>query len=195
MSDEEKQRPEDELVYEDSPDLEAGDDPASDGAALTQKLAKLREKLSAAEAAKAENLAGWQRAKADLVNAGRRHEEERRMFGAAGEENVIVEVLPALDAFDMAMGNREAWEKVDAGWRKGVEYIQAQLLSALAKFGVSVIDPLGQKFDPQRHQPIATAKAADASQDDVVVAVAQKGYARGETVIRPASVTVAHLEA
>src|SRR5688572_14719488 len=103
MSDHDKEtNPEEEIVYEDSPEIEAGDDPVDDIVAAKAKIADLRKKLKACEAEKMEYLSGWQRAKADLVNAGRRHDDERKKFVAMGEENVIAEILPALDGFDMA---------------------------------------------------------------------------------------------
>jgi molecular chaperone GrpE len=140
-------------------------------------------------------MAGWQRAQADLANAIRRHDEERKRFLSLGEENVIAEILPTLDAFDMAMGNREAWERAEENWRRGIEMIRAQLDGAIARLGVTPIEALGEAFDPTRHQAVASAKAESADQDGRVTAVAQKGYARNGAVIRPALVTVAHLEA
>jgi molecular chaperone GrpE len=194
MSDDQNPKDEQEITYEETPDLEAGDDLAGDEAVGERTIKKLRERLAAAEEEKAKNLNGWQRAQADLANAVRRHDEERRRFLALGEENVLAEVIPTLDAFDMAMGNRDAWEKADENWRRGIEMIRAQLAATLAKFGVTPIDPVGEKFDPARHQAVASARAESAEADDTVVAVAQKGYARGDVIIRPAMVTVAHLE-
>ncbi|HEY4508011.1 MAG TPA: nucleotide exchange factor GrpE [Candidatus Paceibacterota bacterium] len=192
--DHKKKGADEEIVYEDAPDLEAGDDPAAEGPAMATKLAKLREKLSVCESSKAEYLAGWQRAKADLINAGKRHEEERRRFATLGEEAVLHEILPALDAFDMAMANREAWEKVDAGWRQGVEFIRSQLLGTLSRFGVEAFGAPGEHFDAARHHSIENVAAESASQDGTLAAVVQKGYARGDQVIRPAAVKVFHLE-
>lgn len=194
MPDENQKNGEQEITYEESPDLEAGDDLAGDSAVGERTIKKLRERLAAAEEEKAKNMNGWQRAQADLANATRRHDDERTRFVALGEESVLAEVLPVLDAFDMATGNKEAWEKADENWRRGIEMIRAQLLSAVAKFDVTPIEAMGEHFDPSRHQAVASAKAESPEQDGLVVAVAQKGYARGDVVIRPAMVTVAHLE-
>lgn len=194
MADDNQQNDEPEITYEESPDLEAGDDLAGDSAVGERTIKKLRERLAKCEDEKAANMAGWQRAQADLANATRRHNEERARAVGLGEENVLAEVLPTLDAFEMAMGNREAWEKADLNWRRGIEMIHAQMLSALAKLGVTPIEGTGEHFDPSRHQAVATAKAESAEQDNLVVAVAQKGYARGTSVLRPAMVTVAHVE-
>lgn len=194
MSDDQN-RDEPEITYEDSPDLEAGDDPAAEGAVGERTVKRLRERLAACEADKAANLAGWQRAQADLANATRRHNEERARAVALGEENAIAAVLPTLDAFEMAMGNRESWEKVEENWRRGVEMIRAQLEASLASLGVSAIGEIGETFDASRHQAVAAARAESADQDNRIVAVAQRGYARNGSVIRPAMVTVAHLDA
>jgi molecular chaperone GrpE len=193
MSDDQT-RDEPEITYEEAPDLEAGDDLAADGAAGERAIKKLRERLAAAEEEKVKNLAGWQRAQADLANATRRHNEERARAVALGEENAIAAVLPTLDAFEMAMGNREAWEKAEENWRRGVEMIRAQLEGNLSSLGVEAIGAVGETFDAARHQAVAAAKAETADQDNRIVAVAQKGYARGASVLRPAMVTVAHLE-
>lgn len=195
MADDETQKAgEPEITYEETPDLEAGDDLAGDEAAGERALKKLRERLASCEADKAANLAGWQRAQADLANATRRHNEERARAIAVGEENALAAILPTLDAFDMAMGNRESWEKVEENWRRGIEMIRAQLEAGLSSLGVEAIGAVGEAFDASRHQAVAAAKAESADQDNRVVAVAQKGYARGDVVIRPAMVTVAHLE-
>lgn len=184
---------EEEIVYEDSPEMEAGDDPVSDMVSAKAKIADLRAKLKACEAEKMEYLSGWQRAKADLVNASRRHEDERKRFVAMGEENVIAEVVPALDGFDMAMANKEAWEKVDPAWRSGIEYIRTQMLAALSNFGIESIRPLGEQFDPAKHHSIETVATDDAGKDNTVVEVVQAGYVRNGSVIRPATVKVAHI--
>src|SRR3989344_3800269 len=189
-----KKGTDDEIVYEAARERGGGPAPAAEGPAMVTKLAKLREKLVACEASKAEYLAGWQRAKADLINAGKRHEEERQRFGAMGEESVIHEILPALDAFDMAIANKEAWEKVDAGWRQGVEFIRSQLLGTLSRFGVEAFGAPGEHFDAARHHSIENVAAESASQDGTLAAVVQKGYARGDQVIRPAAGKVFHLE-
>jgi molecular chaperone GrpE (heat shock protein) len=194
MSDDQN-RDEPEITYEESPDLEAGDDPAAEGAVGERTVKRLRERLAACEADKAANLAGWQRAQADLANVTRRHNEERARAVALGEENAIAAVLPTLDAFEMAMGNRESWEKVEENWRRGVEMIRAQLEASLASLGVSAIGEIGETFDASRHQAVAAARAESADQDNRIVAVAQRGYARNGSVIRPAMVTVAHLDA
>jgi molecular chaperone GrpE len=71
----------------------------------------------------------------------------------------------------------------------GVEAVQAQILSALAKEGVEVIDPFGEPFDPMTQQAVSQKEDAEVP-DGTVVEVFQKGYSMGGIVIRHATVVV-----
>ena len=181
----------------DAPESEPTDDvtfESEDGEGNLQnsaaKLKQLREKLKIAEAERAEYLAGWQRAKADLINARKRDEEDKKDFIKYANEDLIGEMLPVLDSFGMAFANKEAWEKVDKNWRTGVEYIYSQLISTLERFGVKLIDPKSQKFDPNYHISIESVPVTDKAQDGVIVEVVQKGYELNGKAIRAPKVKV-----
>lgn len=150
----------------------------------------LREKLKKALAEKQEYLEGWQRIKADFVNARKREEESRSDIVKFANENLIFELLPALDSFTMAFANKDAWEKVDKNWRQGVEYIYAQLMGALEHTGLSEFDPKGETFDPTRHASIGSEPVANQSEDHKIITVIQKGYMLNGKIIRPAQVKV-----
>jgi molecular chaperone GrpE len=141
-----------------------------------------------------EYLSGWQRAKADLVNARKRDEEDKKDFIKYANEDLIGEILTVLDSFDMAFANKEAWEKVDKNWRMGVEYIYTQLISTLDRFNLKVINPAGQKFDPNHHVSIENVPVNDAAQDGVIVVVIQKGYELNGKVIRAPKVKVGEVK-
>src|SRR3989338_4076705 len=119
MKDDKKANKDDIELDNDSQDL---DDSvvAEENAALAVK--KLREKLKICEQERQEYLSGWQRAKADLINARKRDEEGMRELAKFANEGLIVELIPVLDSFEMAMKNKEAWDKVEKNWRVGVEY-------------------------------------------------------------------------
>jgi molecular chaperone GrpE len=112
-----------------------------------EAVKKLKEKLKISEKERMEYLTGWQRAKADLVNARKRDEADRQEFMKFANERLIDGLLPVLESFDMAMGNKDAWEKVDKNWRVGVEYIYTQLKKVLADSGLVEVNPLGEKLD------------------------------------------------
>jgi molecular chaperone GrpE len=152
--------------------------------------AKLREKLRKAIEEKQQYLDGWQRDKAEFVNARKRDEEDKRNLLKFAEANLISELIPALDAFDMAMGNKEAWEKADKNWRTGVEYIYSQISTTLQNHGLTKIDPKGQAFDPMHHHSVALVEVDDKSLEGKVVEVMATGYSLNGKVIREPQVKV-----
>ncbi len=188
-----------EMEYEDIKNLKKDSATSSDddefvpedGEGNTQDTVKsLRDKLKKAVAEKQEYLDGWQRMKADFVNARKREEEARKDVVRFANENLILEILPVLDSFTMAFSNKEAWEKVDKNWRVGVEYIYSQLVSTLTQNGFKEFSPLSERFDPNKHIAIELVSVQDKAQDHVVVEVIQKGYILNEKIIRPAKVKI-----
>lgn len=155
-----------------------------------EAIKKLRERLKKAESEKQEYLTGWQRAKADMVNARKRDEAERKDFIKYANEALIADLVPVLDSFDMAMGNKEAWEKADKNWRMGVEYIYTQLIKALTENGLVEINPLNEKFDHARHEATTYEPVTDAKLDHVITAVIQKGYSLNGKVLKVPKVKV-----
>lgn len=155
-----------------------------------EKLKMLREELKKAQSEARENLTALQRSRADYVNLKRELEETRDVTKRKTTEHVIMELLPTLDSFDMAMGNMDAWNAVDPKWRIGVEFIYGQLKTALENQGVRAIDQVNVPFDHALHESIGTADTDDTSLDHMIQKVVQKGYQMGERIIRPARVMV-----
>lgn len=155
-----------------------------------EAVKKLRERLKACEKDKQEYLIGWQRAKADMVNARKREENDRKDFIKFANEKLIEDILPVLDSFGMAMGNKEAWEKVDKNWRTGVEYIYGQLVKALTDNGLVEINPLGQPYDHNFHEAVSHEAVSEAGKDNMVIEVLQKGYTLNGKVLKAAKVKV-----
>lgn len=157
---------------------------------LANVVKKLRDDLKKCEAERLEYLTGWQRAKADLINARKRDEEDKKDFARYANEGLISEILPVLESFDMAMQNKEVWEKVDKNWRIGVEYIRSQLHKALEDNGLKEINPINEKFDHSKHEAVAYESVSDPSYDHVIVGVVQKGYSLNEKVMKVPKVKV-----
>ncbi len=161
---------------------------AEENAAETIK--KLREKFKACETEKQEFLTGWQRAKADMINARKRDEGERQEFIKFANERLIDGLIPVLESFDLAMANKEAWEKADKNWRTGVEYIYSQLKKALQDAGLEEINPLGKPFDHNRDEAAEYVPVDEKSDHHKVLAVIQKGYTLNGKPMRPPKVKV-----
>jgi molecular chaperone GrpE len=152
---------------------------------LTQKVRELKQKLSEVEKEKTEYLTGWQRTKADFVNANRRSEEERSHIVKYASAGLLESLIPVLDSFEGAL------QSGDAGpWRDGFVRIHAQFLQVLKSKGLDVIDQVGVVMDPRLHESIQMVPKKDGINSNDVVEVLQKGYKLYDRVLRPAKVTV-----
>jgi len=101
-------------------------------------------------------------------------------------ESFGAELLAVMDSLEAALAVKEA--ALDT-YRSGVELTARQLTSAFEKFNISTINPVNEKFDPNRHQAIASLEDASVA-PGTVLSVLQRGYALHERVLRPALVTV-----
>lgn len=158
--------------------------------ATPQVVKSLREKLKKAVEEKQEYLTGWQKDKAEFVNARRRDEESKQEFLKYANQGVIEELLPVLDSFDMAMANKESWESVSKEWRTGMEGVYTQLGAVLQKHGASSFGVIGDSFDPNLHHSIGLTETSDKKLDNQISEVMQKGYMVNGKVVRPALVKV-----
>lgn len=153
-------------------------------------IKKLREKLALCVKEKQEYLDGWQRDKAEFLNARKHDKEDNERFKKYASENMVGELLPVLESFDMAFSNKEAWEKVPITWRTGVEYIANQLKGVLESNGLKELNPLDQKFDPMLHEAVSFTETSDESKNHKIIGVVQKGYSFYDRVIKAPKVTV-----
>lgn len=155
----------------------------------TQKLARLEEELKKCKEERDEYLNGWQRARADFANS---RKETQILFKGLEKEiaaKILGDFLPVLDTFGMAKANKEAWEKVDANWRQGVEHIEKMLMETLESHGLKTFGEVGEDFSPEIHHALASVPVIE-SEDHKVVEVIKPGYKMNEQIIRPAEVKV-----
>ena len=195
MSDQDIKNDNDSVIKEDidtSENMSDEDIVVDDESELGQAelIKKLREKLRNTEKEKQEYLTTLQRTKADYINSKKDFEQRAKDLIKYAASDLISEIIPALDAFDMAMNNKEAWEKVDKNWRNGIEYIYNQLVTSLSKHGMAQENPKGEAFDIMRHHSIETIKTDDEGLKGKVAEVMQKGYSLHGKEIRPATVKV-----
>jgi molecular chaperone GrpE len=164
--------------------------PASDqplAAQDTQKNVRdeLEKRLKEAELAAQEHHDAWLRARAEADNIRKRTQTEVSNAHKFAVENFASELLAVKDSLEAALASENT--TIEA-LRSGVELTLRQLKSVFEKFNVREIDPLGEKFDPYRHEAISTVEAD--CEPNTVVQVLQKGYLLHERVVRPALVTV-----
>jgi molecular chaperone GrpE len=125
------------------------------------------------------------RAKAEVENARRRSMEDVAKAHKFAIEGFAENLLPVLDSLNAALTDSGA---DSAKMKEGIELTLKQLVSALEKGRVLEINPVGEKFDPHRHQAIAMVPHEQEA--NTVVTVLQKGYLIADRVLRPALVTV-----
>ncbi len=146
-------------------------------------------KLAAAEKQAQDNLDGWQRERADFSNYKRRIERELAETRQNATNATLKSLLPVLDDYELALANKPAHFAEDA-WVEGIVAIQRKFLKILEDYGVEVMDPVGQEFDPTRHEAIGVDTESDA-ESGTVTQTLQKGYINGDKVLRSALVKVA----
>ena len=157
---------------------------------LNKTLKKFRADLKQAQKEKAEYLNGWQKERADFANYKKGEDDRRAMVSESMRERILSRFLTVMDSFNMAFANKEAWEKVDPSWRKGVEYIYSQFNSVFEEYGVKPVGVEGEVFDPNIHESIDMISTDKKEQDHTIANVIQKGYKLADRVIRPARVNV-----
>src|SRR4051794_26824811 len=126
------------------------------------------------------------RTKADFENFRKRVAADVQAAQARGKIEVAREVIDAVDNLERAL---ETADGSSESLASGVEMVLGGLRETLKRNGIDVVDPKGEKFDPNRHEALST-QAVDGTESGVVVEVLQKGYALGEQLVRPARVVV-----
>ncbi|OGI86474.1 nucleotide exchange factor GrpE [Candidatus Nomurabacteria bacterium RIFCSPLOWO2_01_FULL_41_12] len=101
-------------------EFEFNDDGEED---LKKTLKKFRADLKTCQKEKEEYLTGWQKERAEFANYKKQEDDRKAMFSESMRERILSRFLTVMDSFNIAFANKEAWDKVDENWRKGVEYI------------------------------------------------------------------------
>lgn len=178
-------------VTENEPRSEAADRAgAEDGAEATRSEADWQQQLEEVEAKAEENWNQFLRARAELENLRRRNERELEQAHKYGIEKFAGELLPVKDSLEMGLvAAREASGDIDK-LREGAELTLKMFGQAFERFNLLEVDPVGERFDPGKHEAVATQASAD-HEANTVITVVQKGYMLNDRVLRPAMVVVA----
>lgn len=134
------------------------------------------------------------RLQADFENYRKRVLREQTALVERATEGLVEQLLPALDAFQLALVSIENDDTVSEQVRKGVELVYADLLGVLERNGVERIDALGHEFDPNQHEGVLQVERAhhEPPGPPVVVDVVRAGWKLKGRVVRPAMVKVLH---
>lgn len=153
----------------------------SEAALLQEKVDELQAKLTETEGRTL-------RLQADFENYKRRVQMDKQAAEKYRAQSLVSDILPALDNFERAM-QVEATDEQTKSLLQGMEMVHRQLLEALTKEGVEVIEAVGKQFDPNEHQAIMQVEDSE-FESNAVVEEFQKGYKLKDRVIRPSMVKV-----
>lgn len=128
------------------------------------------------------------RKQAEFENFRKRGEREMQEAYVRARADLLTDLLPVLDNFDLAMQHAEN-ASADV-IHEGMRLIYRQMLDSLLRIGLEPIDADGQPFDPELHEAVAT-EVSEEVPDHTVVNVLQRGYRLGDRMLRPARVKVA----
>ena len=151
----------------------------------TDTLPSLAELLRQAELNAAEHHDAWLRAKAETENVRRRAQDDIAKASKFAADKFAQAMLPVKDSLEAALATDNATLET---LRQGVELTLKQLASAFQSANVTEINPVGEKFDPNKHQAISALEAD--GEPNTVITVLQKGYLLHERTMRPALVIV-----
>ncbi len=155
---------------------------------FSSNFEELKKKLEECQKLKDEYLAGWQRARADLLNY-KKEEMERigEILKYAGT-GWILQILPILDNFEIVEKKMPEDLKKDDNV-KGILQIKNQLQDFLENQGLEEIKCLGEKFDPNFQEVVEAVEVKDKEAGQVIEEI-QKGYKINGKVLRPAKVKI-----
>ena len=156
---------------------------------LAERITELERELETARQQADENTRSWQRTAADFANYRRRTEQERGAMAQLSNAVLISKMLSVLDDFDRALASVP--EDAHEGWVEGIRLVERKLRTVLESEGVTPIEAVGQRFDPNLHEAVVHEETSEYP-DNVVIDEVQRGYRLGDRVLRPALVRVAN---
>ena len=157
----------------------AAGSPASSAVTVEDQLREAEQKAQ-------EHHDAWLRARAESENIRRRAQEDVAKAHKYAIESFAAELLPVKDSLEATLAAENATMEV---LKSGVELTLKQLATVFEKSNLRDINPVGEKFDPHRHQAISMLPSD--KEPNTVINVLQKGYLLNDRVVRPALVTVA----
>ena len=153
-------------------------------------IEELKARTELAETRLKEKLESLDRDNDALRNRLRRDMEQRLEREKLSLVNTFLEVA---DNFERALEATVDSDNFPA-LREGVEMNLRLFLQKLELLGLESIEPVGEEFDPEVAEAVAMVPVQDSAQDQKVVLVVQRGYRRGEHLLRPAQVHVGRFE-
>ena len=155
---------------------------------LVSEIDVLRQELEECKSIEDEYIDRIKRLQADYDNYRKRTIKEHFEHIERANKDLISKLLPIIDNFEMALDAGQKIKKDDDFYR-GIKMIHGKLIELLEKENVSVIEPIGEEFDPRICEAAVTEVVED-EEEGKVLEVLRKGYRIDDFLIRPAVVKV-----
>ena len=149
----------------------------------------LMEALAAAQAEVVEYKDRLLRVSAEMENVRRRSTIDLENAHKFGLEKMASELLPVKDSLELGLNASSAENVEIAKVVEGIDLTLKMMCGMMEKFGITEVDPINQKFNPDHHQAMSMQESADV-EPNTVITVFQKGYLLNERLLRPAMVVV-----
>ena len=154
-----------------------------------ERIAELERELAAAKATITQQQESVVRAAAEVDNVRRRAALDIEKAHKFALDKFVNELLPVLDNMERALSMADRENDALIPMIEGVELTLKSFIDGVSKFGVDVVNPEGQPFNPEHHQAMAMQENAELA-PNTVMAVMQKGYLLNGRLMRPAMVMV-----
>ncbi|MFC1644367.1 nucleotide exchange factor GrpE [Candidatus Omnitrophota bacterium] len=133
--------------------------------------------------------AKWLKIHAEYENTRKRMEREKTDHIKFANEDIILQLFPIVDNFDMAFGAMEK-AKDKAAVMDGIRMVQKEFHKILEENGVERIETEGKEFDPNLHEAVLAVETEE-HPDGFILEEVRAGYTLNKRLLRPAQVKVA----
>jgi len=130
------------------------------------------------------------RLRAEIENNRKRAERDLENAHKYALKNFVEALLPIVDSMEMGQTAAAADNATLESIREGSSLTMNMLVQVLEKNGLEQLDPVGEKFDPEKHQAMTMIESEDA-ESNTIIEVMQKGFMLNDRLVRPAMVVVA----
>lgn len=181
--------PKEEKKHSDSKELKDDKELLGEIKELREEIDLLRKELSHYKKIEEDYLDRLKRVHAEYDNYRKRIQKEQIDTILRANKELIGKLLPVIDSFEHALEIGEDLKIVGSEFYKGVKMIFDKLMDVMLKEGISVINPVGEEFNPYICEAAITESVKD-FEEGTVLEVLRKGYKLNDFLIRPAVVKV-----
>ena len=163
--------------------------PASEPiATLADSVEVLRQELEVLRLKLAEAQDRALRVQADAENQRKRMARDVENAHKYGLERLVADLVPVVDSLELGIEATGTGTEIE-NLRQGMDLTLKKFLDSLARFGVTPINPQGEKFNPDRHEAVS-AQPLEGAEPNSIISVMQKGYELYGRLVRPAMVVI-----